>query len=232
MRSRRAWALTAVIIGAAIGNLEAQSPPALFPITVDDKHGMIDRAGTVVIPPEYAEPVIFRDGLARVAKGNKVAYLDATGRFVIAPQNAAREPFAEGLTPALGRDPAGKVAWGYIDRTGGFVIGPRFADAKPFSEGLAQVGLPDQWGEMKYGYADKTGRLVVPARYAKTFPFSAGLARVAWSSPPRSIRPGSSARVSPWCGWAARSATSTGKGRSSSHRGGRWPTISRTVGRP
>ena len=107
MRPQRAWVLTALIIGAAIGGLEAQSPPALFPITVDDKHGMIDRAGTVVIPPEYAEPVIFRDGLARVAKGSKVAYVDAAGSFVIAPQDAAREPFAEGVTPALGRDDAG-----------------------------------------------------------------------------------------------------------------------------
>lgn len=163
MTQRRAWAFTALIIGAAIGNLEAQSPPALFPITVDDKHGMIDRAGKVVIPTEYPEPVIFRDGLARVAKGSKVAYVDAAGTFVIAPQDAAREPFAEGVTPALGRGDGGKVAWGYIDRTGAFVIAPRFADAKPFSEGFAQVGVTDQWGELKYGYADKTGKLVVPA---------------------------------------------------------------------
>ncbi|MGH7342532.1 MAG: WG repeat-containing protein, partial [Candidatus Rokuibacteriota bacterium] len=113
MRLRRAWALAALVVGAAAGELEAQAPPALFPITVNDRHGMIDRAGTVVIPPEYAEPVVFRDGLARVARGSRVAYLDAAGRFVIAPQDAAREPFAEGLTPALGRDDAGKTAWGY-----------------------------------------------------------------------------------------------------------------------
>ena len=113
MSPRRAWALAALILAAAIGELAAQSSPALFPITVDDKHGMIDRAGKVVIPPEYAEPVIFRDGLARVAKGSKVAYLDAAGSFVIAPQDAAREPFAEGVTPALGRDDAGKRAWGW-----------------------------------------------------------------------------------------------------------------------
>jgi hypothetical protein len=50
MRPRRAWALAALIAGVAGGRLEAQSPPALFPITVGDKHGMIDRAGKVVIP--------------------------------------------------------------------------------------------------------------------------------------------------------------------------------------
>src|SRR5262249_4948715 len=95
---RRACALAAVLIAAVAGDLGAQSPPALFPITVDDKHGMIDRAGKVVIPPEYSEPVIFRDGLARVSKGTRVAFLDAEGRFVIAPQEQAREAFAEGVT--------------------------------------------------------------------------------------------------------------------------------------
>ena len=171
--SRRVWALAALIIGAASGDLAAESAPALFPITVNDKHGMIDRTGTVVIPPEYAEPVIFRDGLARVAKGSKVAYLDAAGRFVIAPQDAAREPFAEGLTPASGRSDAGKPAWGYIDRTGAFVIAPRFADAKPFSEGLAAARL-----DKLHGYLDRAGTWVIPPRFAWVRPFHQGLARV------------------------------------------------------
>ena len=163
-----------------MGTASPASPaPPLFPIEVAGKHGMIDRNGTVVIPPEYAEPIVYRDGLARVARGSKVAYLDATGAFAIQPQDAAREPFAEGLTPAVGRDAAGKVAWGYIDTSGRFAIAPAFAEARPFSEGLAQVGMTDQWGELRHGYADRTGKLVVPAKFAgKTFPFSASLARV------------------------------------------------------
>jgi hypothetical protein len=135
--------VAALIVGALVGGAGAQPAPALFPITANDRHGMIDRDGKIVIPPEYAEPVIFRDGLARVARGSKIAYLDAKGSFVIAPQEAASEPFAEGMTPARGRDDAGKPGWGYIDRTGRFVISPRFADAKPFSEGLTQVGVAD-----------------------------------------------------------------------------------------
>ena len=75
--------VTALIVGALVGGAGGQPAPVLFPITVNDKHGMIDRDGKVVIPPEYAEPVIFRDGLARVARGSKIAYLDVTGNFVI-----------------------------------------------------------------------------------------------------------------------------------------------------
>jgi hypothetical protein len=59
---------------------------ALFPITVRDRHGAINRTGEVVIPPEYDEPIVLREGLARVRKGPRVAYLDASGRRVIEPQ--------------------------------------------------------------------------------------------------------------------------------------------------
>ena len=63
--------VVALIAGALVGGAGAQPAPALFPITVNDRHGMIDRDGNVVIPPEYAEPVVFRDGLARVARGQQ-----------------------------------------------------------------------------------------------------------------------------------------------------------------
>src|SRR5262249_1696022 len=64
---RRSLVATAIVLALAGG--AAGQTPALFPITVNDKHGMIDRAGKEVIPPEYAEPGVFRDGLARVGKG-------------------------------------------------------------------------------------------------------------------------------------------------------------------
>jgi hypothetical protein len=37
-----------------LGGADAQPAPALFTITVNDRHGMIDRDGKAVIPPEYA----------------------------------------------------------------------------------------------------------------------------------------------------------------------------------
>ena len=166
------WTLAALIVVAAAGELAAQSTPALFPITVDDKHGMIDRTGTVVIPPEYAEPVIFRDGLARVAKGSKVAYLDATGRAavkvddkygyidktgaLVIPATLDRPmKFAEALAVAR----VGKQ-YGYIDRAGAWAIPPRFSWARPFHRGLAWVGEPGSRGS----YVDTTGKVVWTAR--------------------------------------------------------------------
>ena len=113
---------TTLILGALFGGAGAQPAPALFPITVNDKHGMIDRDGKVVIPPEYAEPVIFRDGLARVARGSKIAYLDATGSFVISPRFADAKPFSEGLAQVSVADPWGEVKYGYADKSGRLVV--------------------------------------------------------------------------------------------------------------
>ena len=154
------------------------SPPPLFAVSVNDKHGLVDRDGRVVVPIEYPEAVIYKDGLARVAKGSKVAYLDAKGEFVIRPQDAAWEPFSEGLTPARGKNAKGEWLLGYIDRSGQFTIPPQFTEAKPFSEGMAEVGLPNEWGEVSYGYIDKSGKLVVPTQFDKSRPFRAGLGRV------------------------------------------------------
>jgi hypothetical protein len=74
-------ALAALLIAAVSGDLDAQSPPALFPITVDDKHEMIDRAGAWVISPRFAWVRPFHQGLAWVGEpGSRGAYIDATGR--------------------------------------------------------------------------------------------------------------------------------------------------------
>jgi hypothetical protein len=99
MDRRRVLALGALIIAATVGGAGAQAPPALFPITVNDRHGMIDRDGKVVIPPEYAEPIVFRDGLARVARGSKVAFHQGLA-FV-------GEPGSRGAYI----DPKGRVVW-------------------------------------------------------------------------------------------------------------------------
>ena len=149
----------------------AVSDAVLFPISVRDRHGAIDRRGTVVIPPEYDDPVEMREGLARVRKGPRTAYLDASGRRVIEPQDRTTALFSEGMAPALGTDDKGKGAWGYLDRRGAWAIAPRFADAKEFSGGRAAVGVADEWGRVKFGYIDAKGVLVIPATFDRAFPF-------------------------------------------------------------
>ncbi|MGH8676618.1 MAG: WG repeat-containing protein [Burkholderiales bacterium] len=144
---------------------------ALFPITVRDKYGAINRNGEVVIPPEYEEPIVMREGLARVRKGSRVAYLDASGKRVIDPQEMTAELFSQGVVPAMGRSAGGKLLYGYLDRNGAWRIAPQFADAKGFSGSRAAVGVQDEWGKLKYGYIDATGAVVIAPRYDRALPF-------------------------------------------------------------
>jgi WG repeat protein len=144
---------------------------ALFPIQVKEKYGAINRSGEVVIPPEYEEPIVMREGLARVRKGSRVAYLDASGKRVIEPQEMTSELFSQGVAPATGRTADGKFGWGYIDRKGAWRIQPQFADAKGFSGSRAAVGVADEWGKVKYGYIDANGAIVIKPQFDKAFAF-------------------------------------------------------------
>jgi hypothetical protein len=150
----------------------------LYPISIGEKHGAIDRQGKIVIPAEYDRPVVVSDGLARVSKGSKTAYLDLSGKRAIEPQDMTDALFAEGLAAARGTDAQGKVRYGYIDRKGGWAISPRFSEAKEFVNGLAIVGVADEWGRAKLGFANAQGELVVAAKYDKALNFGAKVARV------------------------------------------------------
>jgi WG containing repeat len=164
----------------------AHNDHALFPITVRDKYGAINRAGEVVIPPEYDEPIALREGLARTRKGPRVAYLDTAGKRVIEPQERTAELFSQGMAPARGLDAKGVMRHGYVSRTGEWAIEPRFADAKAFSASRAAVGIADEWGRVKYGYIDATGSVVIEPRFERAFTFGR-VARVEIDKRPRLI---------------------------------------------
>jgi hypothetical protein len=77
---KRLWIFPVMaVLCAAAG---ASEP--LFPISVRDKHGFINGAGTVVVPPEY-DVADYTDGVVRIRRGTRTAYLDAQGNRLIAP---------------------------------------------------------------------------------------------------------------------------------------------------
>jgi hypothetical protein len=162
--------------------------------------GFMDRAGKVVIAPEFQAVDDFSEGLAAVMffKPAKVVteahqedfdagFIDKTGKMIIKPQFEYYQSFSEGLAFVLIR---GRM--GAIDKTGRVVISPRFTlprytaypywtvldkfrESKPWSlsEGLAAVNRLGRWG-----YVDKTGRFIIPPQFRKAHSFSHGLALV------------------------------------------------------
>ena len=140
-------------------------------IIKDDKYGYIDKAGKIVINPQFKDASNFANGLAAVLIEDKYGYIDNSGKTIITPQFKEAYDFANGLAAVLI-----EAKYGYIDKTGKIVIKPQFKDASRFSNGLAVVKIED-----KYGYIDKTGKIVIEPQFDEALSFSAnGLACVSF----------------------------------------------------
>jgi hypothetical protein len=88
----------------------------LYPIRQNSKVGFIDRAGHVVIEPQFDEACGFSEGLSLAAANGRWGYIDQSGEFVIPPQYDYAEHFLGGIAFVEKDD-----QFTYIDRTGQLV---------------------------------------------------------------------------------------------------------------
>jgi len=204
--------LTALILlgsGCGSGGSQGREVRELFPIVKDGKWGFMDRAGKVVIAPQYEKRTEFREGLAPVQFAPKQwGYIDRTGKIVINPQFEYCGPFKNGYGVAklpakwVWVDKAGKILdlnvdssftwsedlaifmmgskYGYINASGKIVINPQFKWSTDFREGLAVAQLDN----LLYGYIDKKGAWVIPAQYDYAWNFEDGIACVRTKAAP------------------------------------------------
>lgn len=136
--------------------------------------------------------------------GTNWGYIDADGRFVLAPVYSHAQPFqANGLAVVEEKEKAG-----IINGSGAFIVKPKYEYISPFSEGLAIVNVKDgfavideqgnvrttklysyiapfnegravfQDSEFQYGYLDAAGKEVIPAKYKEATDFHGGKAVV------------------------------------------------------
>ena len=63
---------------------------------VNGKYGYMDKAGKLVITPQYEQAGSFSEGLAAVQVGGKWGYIDTKGNLVIQPQFTSADSFSEG----------------------------------------------------------------------------------------------------------------------------------------
>jgi hypothetical protein len=131
------------------------------------KWGLIDRSGQIVIAPQYAEPLVFNEGLAIVSHtvykwgrddaGNAMAisetsyhFINRSGTQTIAAHWQSIAAFSQALAPVM-LDGFPTERWSYIDHQGKYFVTTQFEDAQPLSEDLAAVLVND--GESsKWGY--------------------------------------------------------------------------------
>ena len=124
--------------------------------TKQGKYGFIDASGEVVIPPQFDDAYMFREGLALVENDGKIGFIDTKGKYAVPPIYEDAEPFSEGLA-AVSID---GDHYGFINKNGEDVIAAIYDDAHSFSDGVALVRM----GESENGtymYIDKKGKAVV-----------------------------------------------------------------------
>ncbi|MEZ6136650.1 MAG: WG repeat-containing protein [Pirellulaceae bacterium] len=142
---------------------------ALFEISVNGKHGFIDKDGKIVIEPKYEKVFPFSDGLAAVQVDERWGFIDAMGKLVIEPQFIQVRMFASGRAGV--RLKSFSDRWGFIDSSGMLVIEPQFDCVEEFRNGIAKVGMEtlksrllgriaDIGIECDYHYIDLQGNIV------------------------------------------------------------------------
>lgn len=147
--------------------------------------GFIDRAGQIVVRPQFAHVGFFSEGLAWVETDISgyfnVGFIDKEGKMVIKPQFAAvgytddktASNFSAGL--AAVQFSRGMGHHGFVDKSGRVVIDlPDSSEVNEFSEELASVCKT--YGSCEY--IDKTGKSFTRGQYARAASFSEGLANV------------------------------------------------------
>src|SRR5688572_14516974 len=145
----------------------------LLPVVVKGKCGFIDRAGKIVVKPEFDSCHDFSDGRAIVMVGLKTIVINENGQTVFEPKNRLYgHKFSDGLISVCSRsDTCAPI--GYLDKEGRMAIEPQFNTGYPFSEGRALINVDNRWG-----YIDKQGRTVIPATFLQASSFANGLAQV------------------------------------------------------
>jgi hypothetical protein len=173
--------------------------------------GFINKAGEVVVPPDYDMAHDFTEGVARVQLDDLYGFVDTRGEVVIDPQYPEVADFHEGLAAVHDE---GRT--GYIDLRGEMVIEMDFRNGGNFSEGLAaagigtRVGYIDREGKVaiepafdvgeifmdgraavrvnhRWGYVDRKGEVVIPAIYESARPFQDGIGCVRLFAAPKPI---------------------------------------------
>ncbi len=138
----------------------------LFPIRDGRKFGFINRAGAVVVSPQYdavAEP---SEGRARVTTGTLSGYTDLSGKVVIEPKYDGAEDFHN--SRAIVRQDS---RYSLIDPSGKLIAEIPYRVLGDFHRGLLRVqasGRTDASGRRlptTYGFVDLAGKLVIPPQF-------------------------------------------------------------------
>jgi hypothetical protein len=134
-------------------------------------YGLKDKAGKVVVEPQFKAVSYVNDGMAAVKLNDKWGYIDIKGQLVIPAQFDDAGSFSEGMAAVAKhvRESNGYIKateWGYIDKTGKLKIEHRYNTTSLFKNGYAIVGYKLGIGNYLSGAIDITGKEAIPVVYS------------------------------------------------------------------
>ena len=115
----------------------------------------VDDAGQIALNTTYETASPFTEGYAAVRVGDRTAFIDRDGAYLVGPELAEAGTFSEGLAAVRFNR-----SWTYLSREDGLIVAsPSFSAARPFRGGLAQVTV-GSGDNVRVGYVDMTGAYV------------------------------------------------------------------------
>lgn len=126
-------------------------------------HALLPASAAQASPQQPASPPAQKAAdvpqLYPIRIDGKFAYMDRTGKIIVAPQFQRAWDFHDGMAQV----DSSTEGHGIMDAAGKAIFPHQFSWIGDFSEGLAQALLSDPSG--KAGYIDNTGALVIPATW-------------------------------------------------------------------
>jgi len=130
-------------------------------VSENDKYGVMDKTGTMIIPAKFKMIGKFSNGLAPATKDSLYGFINTKGEWVIKPKYIAAEQFSNGLA-AVSTGSLFDQKWGFINAAGKVVIpmtlggGLSYTDPFLFLEGVTACYI----SEGVWGYVNRTGKVL------------------------------------------------------------------------
>ncbi|MBD8082340.1 WG repeat-containing protein [Chryseobacterium caseinilyticum] len=131
----------------------------LMAVSLDGKHGYIDKAGKIVIPIMYERASSFHNGVALIMLDKKMKMIDRTGKIIRdLPYEEMGRHIMDGKIPVWLND-----KMGIIEMTTGKVV------IEPLYDDITIDRSTKYWAKKdnKYGIIDKNGKTVLPHEFSE-----------------------------------------------------------------
>lgn len=148
-------------------------------VCVDEKYGLINTTGEIVLPLEYDYIVLDKFSVEKpgiIRKNGLEGFVDTKGKVIVPPQFERTFGFSEGVAACKRGN-----EWYTIDLTGKRLVDLHYDDALYYSEGLLPVAICDFGTDKekvnakrhyRWGFCDTNGNEVIPCQYDNVLPFS------------------------------------------------------------